>query len=137
MVFIGGDILEATYSHPTLGTGTIFFKAAEDTTFDRGGFMKNDDAQGVSGDGQVIYSMNRKRWRAELGPILWDFTERDELNVLQNLQNSPVDADWTFSHVSGAIFAGTGTPVGDLQGTTNNPYITLILAGGGTLDRIS
>lgn len=137
MAFLGGDIREVTYNHPTLGSGTVYCKAAEDSTINRGGYMKNDDAQGVSGDGQVIYSMNRKRWRIEVGPVLWDMTERDELDRLQQIQNHPTEADWTISNVNGSVFGGTGTPVGDLTATTNNPFITLILAGGGTLDKIA
>lgn len=137
MAFVGGDILEVTYNHPTLGSGTIYAKAAEDATLDRGGYMVNDDQNGVSGDGQNIKIMNRKRWRAEMGPIMWDMTERDELNSLQLLQNDPLDADWTISVVNGAVFAGNGSPVGDLNATTNSPHITLILAGGGTLDKIA
>jgi len=137
MSYTGGDITEITYSHPTVGNGTIYAKSAEDSTIDRGGYIKNDDQNSVSGDGQNIDVMNRKRWRVELGPIAWDITDRDELDKLQQIQNSPLPADWTIAHITGTIWGGKGSPVGDLNATTNNPQIAVILAGGGTLDKIN
>jgi hypothetical protein len=38
MAAVGGDILEVTYAHETLGSGTFFPKSGEDSTFDLGGF---------------------------------------------------------------------------------------------------
>ena len=59
MSVIGGDILEITFNHPTLGSGIIFPKAAEDSTFDLGGFRSNDDAAGVDGSGEMIDQSDR------------------------------------------------------------------------------
>ena len=36
MAVVGGDIVELTFNHPTLGSGIIFPKSAEDSTFDLG-----------------------------------------------------------------------------------------------------
>ncbi len=135
MAFIGGDATEVTYNHPVLGTGTVYCKASEDSTLDRGGYMKDDDNNNVSGDGQIVFIMNRKRWKAELPPILWDMTERDELGRLQEIQNHPLPASWTIAYANGAIYSGRGSVVGDLNATTNNPHISVTLAGGGTLDK--
>lgn len=135
--YVGGDILEVTANHPTLGESKFYCKAGEDGTFDRGGFTKNDDAQSITGDGQPIYQMNRKRWSVELPPITWDQIDRDEMDILQKIQNSPVSADWTISITNGSVFAGKGTIVGDLNATQMDPQITVKIAGGGTLDKIS
>ncbi len=132
MAVIGGDIIEITYNHPTLGSGVLYPKAGEDATIDLGGLMKNDDAQSITASGEVIHQMNRKRWKVEAPPIS-NSQDRNELLQLQALQDSPVDADWTFAHISGAIYSGKGSVVGDLTATTNDPVITLMVAGGGRL----
>jgi hypothetical protein len=55
-------------------------------------------------------------------------TDRDELDKLVKLAESPKLADWTFNHISGAIWSGKGKPVGDVQGATNSAQIGLKVA---------
>lgn len=137
MAYTGGDILETTYNHPVLGSGTLFHKAAEDGTFDPGGYRSNDDANMVTGDGQMIDQINRVRPSFELPPVAWDMTDVNEVQKLADLAASPVLADWTFTSISGAIWSGKGKPVGDIQGATNGATIGLKIAGSGTFKRIS
>ena len=137
MAYTGGDILETTYNHPVLGSGTLFHKAAEDGTFDPGGYRSNDDANMVTGDGQMIDQINRVRPSFELPPVAWDMTDVNEVQKLADLAASPVLADWTFTSISGAIWGGKGKPVGDLKGATNTGQIPLKLAGGGVLKQIA
>ena len=132
MSFIGGDIIEATYNHPTLGDGTLYFKGGEDISVNYGGYMAADDDAMVTGDGQMIDQINRKRW-SFASTVAWDVTDVDELDNLQNLQNSPVTADWTFSHISGRTWTGNGKPVGDLTGAGQEATIPIKVAGGGQL----
>lgn len=132
----GGDILEITYNHPTLGDGTIFAKANEDSTFDLGGFRSNDDADMVDGSGTMIDQINRKRWKFSV-VVAWDMNSANELEKIADLSGSAVQADWTFESVNGTVWGGQGKPVGDYEGNGNNPTFTLLVSGGGKLKKIS
>ncbi|MGB0881424.1 MAG: hypothetical protein ACPGSO_00615 [Vicingaceae bacterium] len=135
MAAIAGDITEITYNHPTLGTGVFYPKANEDNTFDPGGFRAEDDVNMIDGGGRVIQKKNRVRWSVE-NLVSWDMNGTDELNVARKLTESNVDAEWTFSHISGAIYKGLGVPVGELQGNGNAATFTLKISGGGVLEKI-
>ncbi len=137
MAFTGGDITEITYNHEDLGSGTIFCKANEDGTIDRGGYRSNDDQNAITGDGQMIDQMNRVRASVETPPIAWDMTDRDELDKLTLMAGSPKLADWTITHISGAIWAGKGKPVGDIQGSTNSAQVGLTIHFQDKLKKIS
>lgn len=136
-MYTGGNILEITYNHPVEGSGTIFCKAAEDGQVDPGGYRSADDANMVTGDGQMIDQINRVRWSFECPPIAWDMTSADEVSKLAKMSASPVLADWTITHISGAIWGGKGKPVGDIKGATNASTIPLKLSGSGELKKIS
>lgn len=132
---VGGDIIEVTYNHPTIGIGTLSCKSGEEATIDFGGYTKADDAGMIAGDGRDIQTMTRKRWSFE-SPIVWDMTDRNELDILQKLQNNPLAADWSFSHIGGAVWGATGHPVGDIQGAAQTTLISLKVSGGGVLAKI-
>lgn len=135
MSFTSGDILEITYNHSILGSGTIYCKANESGTIDRGGFRTNDDTNQITGDGRMIRQINRVRASFEM-PIAWDMTVQDELKTLSDLAASPVLANWTINHANGSIWGGKGCPVGDLQGDTNTSLTTLKLAFEGELRKL-
>lgn len=132
---VGGDITEITWNHPTLGSGTLFPKAAEDSTIGLGGFVSNDDNNSVDGGGNMIDQMNRVRWSVET-VISWDMNDKAELDKLIDLASNPVTADFTFSHINGTVWSGNGKPVGDLQGNGNAATMSLKIAGGGKLKKI-
>lgn len=132
-MFTGGDILEISYKHPTLGAGTWFPKSNEDGTVDPGGYRSTDDANMITGDGQMIDQINRVRWSFE-GVVSWDMDSADELAQARRLAASPVLADWTITHINGTVWGGKGKPVGDVQGSTNSPQMSIKLAGGGLLE---
>src|SRR6478609_5348721 len=106
----GGDIIEATFNHPTIGSGVLYPKAGEDSSFDPGGFTSEDDAQGIDGGGRMIDKMKRKRWSVSLTPA-WDMNVDNELQKVQALMNSAVLADWTVTHINGTVWKGKGKPV--------------------------
>ncbi len=135
MAVIGGDFTEITFNHPTLGSGIIFPKAAEDSTLDLGGFTENDDANMVDGGGNMISQLNRKRWSFE-GTVAWDITDKKTLEKINSLCDSPVQAEWTFSHISGKVYGATGKPVGDIQGNGNTGTFKLKVSGGGLMKQI-
>ena len=128
MAYTGGDILEITYNHPTVGAGTIYCKSNESGTIDPGGYRSEDDANLVTGAGELIDQMNRVRSSFETPPIAWDMTDRDEIVNLADMAASPVLGDWTINHLNGKVWAGKGKPVGDINGDTNTALITLKLA---------
>lgn len=132
---VGGDIIEVAFSHPTLGSGTIFPKAGEDSTFDLGGFRTDDGDDQVDGSGQMIQKLTRTRWSFEV-TVAWDNNNRQELEKINLLSASAVQATWTISHVSGAVYKGTGKPVGDLKGNGNAATFPLKVAGGSILKKI-
>jgi hypothetical protein len=135
-MFSGGDILEISYKHPTLGSGVLFPKSAEDFTLDPGGFRSNDDANMITASGEMIDQINRVRWSME-GPVGWDMAVKDELAQMSRLSASPILADWTFTHINGTIWGGKGKPVGDLNGNTNTAQMSLKIAGERNLVPIS
>jgi hypothetical protein len=134
-MFTGGDILEISYKHPTLGAGTWFPKSSEDGTNDPGGYRSNDDANMITGDGQIINQINRVRWSFE-GVVSWDMAVTNELDQARKLAGSPVDADFTITHITGVVWGGKGRPVGDINGNTNTAQMSIKLAGGGILTKI-
>lgn len=131
-----GDIEEITWNHPTLGTGTVYCKVNEDATHDAGNYRSEDDASMLDTGGRMIDKMNKVRWSLE-ATVSWDMNDSEELEKMVALSSSPVLTKFTWSHVSGSTYKGTGKPVGDLQGNLNAATFTLKLAGGGTVEKIS
>jgi len=131
----GGDIIEITYNHATLGNGTIYGKAKEDSTFDLGGFRSEDDAAGVDGGGNMIDKITQSRWKFSVS-VSWDMNSANELEKISELAKSAVQADWTIASINGTNWGGKGKPVGDYEGNGGASTFTLTLSGGGTLKKI-
>lgn len=136
MAFVAGDLTEITYNNPDVGSGRLYVKAGEDSTFDLGGFTTNDDAQGIAGNGDAIYQMNRKRWSLE-ATVAWDMNDTNELDNLRKLASSAKATQWTISHINLTVWAGEGKPVGDVVGNANAGTIALKVAGSNLLKKIS
>lgn len=132
MAATGGDVVEITYNHPTLGSGTLYPKAKEDNTLNLGGFRSEDDENGVDGSGRTIDKMSRIRWSFE-GVIANDNNVTKELEAVVKMAESPVEADWTFTHISGQVYGGTGKPVGNIDNALGAATFQLKVAGGGKL----
>lgn len=133
---VGGDIIDITCNHPTLGSATFVAKANEDSTFDEGGFRSNDDVNMIDGAGEMIDQMNRARWQFEC-TLAHDMNTREDLNKLTQYAESPVQGDWVISHINGAVYQGKGKPVGDVNANGNTATIALKLSGGGKLTKIT
>ena len=132
---VGGDIIEVTFNHPTLGSGTLFPKAAEDSTFDLGGIRGNDDANALEASGNTIRQLSMTRWSFE-STYGWDMNNREDLEKLADLAGNPEEADWTFTSINGSVYGGKGAPVGDLQGNGNAATLSCKISGGGKLKKI-
>lgn len=132
--YIGGDILEIVCQHTT-GEFRFQAKSNESFTLDPGGVRTNDDNAQITGAGDIILQKNRVRWSFE-GPIAVDPISGNEFKNLSDLSAHPDLGVWTITHISGTIWKGTGTPVGDLNTDTNNAQMTLKVAGKGILEPI-
>lgn len=134
--YIGGDIVEITCKHPTLGEFRFQTKSNESFSLDPGGHRSNDDANSITGGGEMIDQINRVRWSLE-GPVAVDPISGNEINNLPLLAESAKLATWTITHVSGAIWKGLGKVVGDLVADSNTAQLPLKVAGSGKLEKIS
>ena len=133
--YIGGDLIEITCNHPTLGNFSFATKSNESYTLDPGGKRSNDDANAIAGNGVFIDQINRVRWSFE-GPLMANFISNNEIDNLPKLAESPELGTWTFSHISGVVWRGQGKFVGDIQVDTNTAQISAKLAGGGILEKL-
>lgn len=135
MSVVSGDIVEVTFNHPTIGSGTFFPKAGEDSTFDLGGFRSADEGNMIDGGGNMIDQMTRARWSLEC-ILANDMNTREDLEKLTSLASSPVLADWTVTHINGTVYGAKGKPVGDIQANGNTSNLTLKISGGGSMKKI-
>lgn len=135
MNFIGGDVTEMVCSHPTLGDFRFSPKANESFKLDPGGIRNADDANSVTGDGSMIVQKNRVLWMVE-GSVAVDLISSSEIESIPKLMASPEPGVWTMTHISGAVYKGTGFPVGDFSVDTNTVNSTLKVQGGGICQKI-
>lgn len=135
MGVVAGDIIEVTYNHPTLGSGVLFPKSAEDSKYDLGGFRSTDDANMVDGSGAMIDQKQRKRCFFEI-TAAWDANNREELEKMNALAEHPVPADWTITSVNKTVYGMKGIPVGDIEGNGNAGTFPLKVSGGGKMKKI-
>jgi hypothetical protein len=131
----GGDIIEVTYNHPTLGSGILFPKSDEDSTYDLGGFRSSDEDSGTDGSGAMIDTMTRKRWSLEC-TLSWDMNQREDLEKLVELAGDPVLTEWTWENINGTVYKAVGKPVGDLKGNGKSAQFPLKIAGGGVAKKV-
>lgn len=136
MSVIGGDVLEAAFNHPTLGSGVLFPKSDEDCEIDLGGNRSADEEKAVDTAGNMIDTITKSRWYVSV-TIAGDTQVREDLEKLTALAADPVLATWTFTHISGSIYQGLGKPVGDVRQAMKAATIALKLAGGGVLKKIA
>lgn len=133
--FLSGDILDISCNH--LGQTYRFSPKANETgNVDKGGRRTNDDNSQLTSNQQNIRQINNTRWSFDC-PIAVDFISGKEEKDLNFLSGSPVEGIWQISHISGAIWKGKGSPVGDIMSDSNAGIMTLKIAGAGFLETIS
>lgn len=130
--YSGGDIVQITYNHPTLGTGSLYAKSMEDSTYDPGGFRSVDDANMIDGAGNAIHQINRVRWSFSV-KLGWN-PSRQDLETVAALAASTQEGTFTFINVNGTAYKGTGKMVGDVQANGNNSTLDIKASGSGTLE---
>jgi hypothetical protein len=125
----GGDILQVTVNHPTLGDHTFYPKSNEGNTFDPGGVRAVDDANMITGNGlETIDQLNRVRASFEI-VIAQDANEREDAQFASQLAGDPLPGTYTVSMLNGVTYGFNGRPVGDIQVDTNASTFTLKVAG--------
>jgi hypothetical protein len=132
---VGGDVIDITYKHPTLGSGTWYVKSGETSTFDPGGFISNDDDMGIDGSGTMITEMTQQRWCVE-ATIRNDMNSAREMEQVSALAGDVDDADYIITHVNGSVYGGSGRPVGKVPADGKAATMKIKLAGGGALSQV-
>lgn len=132
----GGDIEEVRVTHPTLGSRVFFAKAAEDNDYDLGGFRNEDDENMIDGSGELIVKKNRKRGYLQV-VLSIDQDVREDDKFLNDIAESTDLADWTWSVVTGRVYGGKGTIVGDIQPNQNASTCSIKVAFGGRVQKIA
>ena len=110
-------------------------KANESFTVNPGGIVNNDDESSITGNGKMIQQKNMTLWSVE-GPVAVDMKSGYEKDSLKTLMKSSEEGVWTFVHISGTIYKGSGVPVGAYSFDSNTAQATLKIAGGGELEEI-
>ena len=131
MAYNGGDIIEISYNHPTVGSGVLSPVTAQDNEYDLGGVRTTDDENMVTSKGEAIYIMNNKRWSATT-LITSDMNIRQEYEKMLAISASLEEATWSFLHINGTVYRGKGKPVGDIKLNVNQSTFSLKLSGGST-----
>ena len=136
--FVFGDVQEIVINHPALPGGSARFypKANESFNFDKGGIRVNDDANQITSNGQIMRQMNRSRWEVD-GPIACDTITDAEMKNLNILSASPILGTIQFALISGAIYKGVGSPVGEIKFDSNAGTIPIKFSGNGELESIT
>lgn len=132
--FVFGDVQEIVCNHDG-NTYRFSPKANETFNIDFGGIRVNDDANQVTSNGQIMRQLNNTRWALD-GPIAVDSISASEQLSLNLMSASPSLGTWQISLISGAIYKGQGSPVGDLQYDSNAGTLALKIAGSGVLEKI-
>lgn len=135
---VSGDIVSIKVQHPTLGTRTLYAVSNTDNTLNYGGYKAGDDKNSIDGGGRAIDRRNLSRWSAKC-TISWNMNDPngDELSFITSLQNNAQEATYVITHVNTSVWSGTGVPVGDNEGNTQDAQIELNIMGGGLLQKIA
>ena len=125
----GGDIIEITYNHPTLGSGVFLPKSGEDNSYFPGGVTTGSDANMITASGDPIWQLNRSRGYF-VATVANEQNSKQDLEKIIELSASPVAADWTFTVINGVVYGGKGKPVDVPEGNINQSTFSLRVEGG-------
>lgn len=123
---VGGDVLSLTSNHSTLGSFVYPVLRNQDNTVDLGGDRTNDDANAKTGANEPVWQINGKLGKLSV-QIVNDMTKKVAERLGQEA-GSPVDSVWTFTHINGFTYKGTGRPVGDIVPNLNNTSLQVMIS---------
>lgn len=126
---IAGDLQELGYSFEG-GSGVLFIKAGEDSTFNPGGFINADDENNVDGSGEPIISKQRRLASLQC-TVSIDETQRDDMEVLRAIQRSnDRTATFTYEELGGALYQINNAFIaGDLEKNITNGTVEVTIHG--------
>lgn len=127
-----GDTLELTVQHPTVGSLALAVKAEEDVNVDKGGYSSTTV---MNGNGTGHQQKTAKPWRIT-GLMLESEPGDGVLEFVQAVQDAPEAAVFTWQHINGTIYKGSGNFEGDLQMNANTGYIPCEISGPGRLKEL-
>jgi len=130
----GGSLTDITCNHPTLGSFTFDPYGSEDSTYQLGAIMSDDDDTAITGKGVMVDKMTLQR--ASLSFTLAGSPGDGTIENLQALQGDPVFGVWTGTNINGTVYKITGKPVGALTASGMDSKIPVKVAGGGSLQII-
>jgi len=133
MSFIAGDVKTITCTDPVLGSFRFSPKAKESFNLDKGG-IRNEIT--MTGNGQAIIVKSVEPWSCD-GPVAVDMVSGNEFDGTAALAAQPQLSTWTWEMISGAIYKGLGTPIGELKFDSNTGTMPLKVQGSGQLELIS
>jgi hypothetical protein len=125
----GADLLELKCSHPDLGDFSFDCKSNEGCPIKGGGYRKNSDANGITGNGKAIFTINATRWSAQ--PTITARTGDDADVFLRKLSLSAKEGTWTLAYVDDVVKQAKGSVVDDWELDSNAGTGQLTLEGGG------
>lgn len=123
---VGGDVLELTSNHPSLGSFIYKVVRNQDNTYDTGGDRTNDDANMKTGGNEAIWQINGKMGAVNI--TLVNDMEQKTVERLEQEAAHPVPSVWTFSVINGKTYKGEGKPVGDINPNINNSTVAVKIA---------
>ena len=125
-MIIAGYFTEVFSQHSIVGNKKFDLKSGEDSETDRGGLRIVDDENNRTASGQLITQYENKQ------PYI-QFTcavDGDIEDYCQDLiKETPSELPtWTLTHISGDVYVGTGTIVGDVKPNRNAGTLQLKVA---------
>lgn len=133
-VVTAGDILEWAWSHPTLGSGFFWPVSNVDNTLNLGGFRNNDQAVLDLG-GRMLNQKNLQPWMMNV-EVSNDPVTTQEQQTASTLAASLDEMIHTITHVSGAVYRGAGSIMGEIETNANKGTMTLKVCGAGQLQLV-
>lgn len=127
-----GDLKQLSVEHDNLGSKVFEPKSGEDHNMMPGGFKSADDDGNITSAAQRIDVLNRYPWSME--PTIG--ANDGDIDFLQSLANSTLEAQWTATFANGETRTGRGKPVGDLALNQNAGTIGFKIAGSGNFEVI-
>ncbi len=129
---MSGDTLELSINHNVVGNRTLAVQSDQGITFDIGGYQGERQTNGnLTGHKK----QTAKPWMLEGLQVEIDMANQD-LEYMQAVSDSPVDAVFTWQHIDGFVYKMTGSVEGEVKYDSNSGYLPLALSGNGKAKKI-
>jgi hypothetical protein len=123
MSTIAGYYTEVFCQHSIVGNRKFDLKSGEDSELDRGGQRLVDDENNRTASGKLILQYENKMPYIQFTCVVDGKTE----NYIQDMivASNEELGTWTLTHISGRVYTGVGTIVGDVKPNANNGTVQL------------